>query len=216
MARREGRTALILYRALQVAHVLIAVYITAQGGSWLLMGPVSLLFLLVPLAVWLLLRVRLTAALSALILLLCTLSYSLGTVIRVYDMLPGFDKGLHFASGTLFTVLGACLYATVAGEGGLGGRRLWVRLLFGVGFSMFVAVFWEILEYLAFLITGHDAQYVAQTGVGDTMGDLIVCVLGSALALLDGLWRQVRGRSPLTWLVDGFDALNAPGGAVES
>lgn len=209
MEKRKHPVSFYLYRAVQLLHILVALYITLQGGEWLPMGLVALLFLLVPYVVQKLFRLKLTYGQQAWILFLCTLSYSLGTVIRFYDMFPGFDKMLHFGSGILFTLLGACLYASLSGDFTL-DSRLWLRLLFGLGFSMFIAVFWELLEYGRFLVTGLDAQYVVTTGVGDTMGDMFACLLGSLLLLLDGLWWTRKGWSPLCPSIAAYDRLNAP------
>lgn len=197
----------ILYAAVVGLHIAIAAYITLQGGNWLLMGPVSLLFLLIPPVVERLFRLRLGVPLKICILLMCMMGYSLGTVIRFYDFFPGYDKMLHTFSGVLFSIVGVCLYSRISGDWDR-RKSLPIMLAFGFGFSMFVAVLWEIFEYVGFLLTGHDAQNVASTGVGDTMWDLIVCFLGSCLVMLDGWVYARRGRSILMRLVTSFDAAN--------
>ena len=45
-------------------------------------------------------------------------------------------------------------------------------------FSGFVAVLWEIFEFVADLLTGNDSQNVAATGVADTMEDMMICLVG--------------------------------------
>lgn len=199
----------LAYLAAVVFHIFVSILIFTRGGWQMLgMGVLSLLFLLLPWVVRWLFRIRLNPSLSAAILFLCTLGYSLGTVLRAYDILPGYDKVLHFASGILFTLLGVCLYGLLAADQDRSHKVL-LQVAFGFGFSMFIAVLWEIFEYVGFLLTGHDAQNVAATGVGDTMGDLIACFGGSLLVLLDGWLFYRKGRSPGMWVVREFDRENA-------
>ena len=57
--------------------------------------------------------------------------------------------------------------------------------------SMAIAGLWEIGEYLISLFFPCDPQRVAETGVSDTMQDLIVCMIG-ALLWLPFLYRFYR------------------------
>ena len=67
------------------------------------------------------------------------------------------------------------------------GRVCW----FSVSFTMLVAVGWEIFEYAINLVLHNDPQKVAETGVNDTMLDMIVCLVG-ALCLLPSFFAYFR------------------------
>ena len=69
---------------------------------------------------------------------------------------------------------------------------------------MAVAGLWELGEYAISLLTGRDVQHAIDTGVGDTMQDMLVCMLGT-LATLPLLQSVAMGRhSFLTGPVDAF------------
>ncbi len=63
--------------------------------------------------------------------------------------------------------------------------------------SMGVAGLWEISEYCLAPLVGRDLQHVATSGVGDSMQDMIVCLIGT-LCTLPSLSRLCRGRR--SWL----------------
>ena len=75
---------------------------------------------------------------------------------------------------------------------------------------MAVAGLWELAEYGINLVTGRDVQHVLDTGVGDTMQDMLVCMIGTiaTLPLLRPLsqGRQTRFTAP----IDAFLERNLP------
>ena len=52
-------------------------------------------------------------------------------------------------------------------------------IVFSVSFAMLIAVVWEIFEYAINLVLHNDPQKVLNTGVNDTMLDMIVCLIGA-------------------------------------
>ena len=71
---------------------------------------------------------------------------------------------------------------------------------------MAVAGLWELAEYGINLLTGRDVQHVLDTGVADTMQDMLVCMLGTiaTLPLLRPLsqGRQTRLTAPIYAFLD--------------
>ena len=75
---------------------------------------------------------------------------------------------------------------------------------------MAVAGLWELAEYAINLVTGRDVQHVLDTGVGDTMQDMLVCMIGT-IATLPLLRPLSRGRQTrFTAPIDAFLERNLP------
>lgn len=126
----------------------------------------------------------------------CTLAYSVGCVYQQFDAVPMLDKVAHFWSGFVFTLLGYGIFLWLRKkEQNPIGRPPLVGVGFAVFFSSFIAVLWEIMEFLGYVFFQHDSQHHLTTGVFDTMGDLITCFVGSLLcgiSVLLYLTRNVR------------------------
>ena len=109
-----------------------------------------------------------------------------------YDLVPYWDKILHFLSGFLFAVLGTAVYFTKKPDHALERADAFNASLYTWMFAMMSAVLWEIWEYLV-SFSGADPQQVAATGVGDTMQDMIVCTVGGLITALS-CWKYLRGQ----------------------
>lgn len=135
--------------------------------------------------------------LTFVVLLFTLLGYTLGSVWEFYLLIPNFDKVVHMLSGVFVSMLALTLYCVVKPEHKLDARNCATAMLFVFFASMAVAGLWEITEYFVNLITGRDVQRVAATGVGDTMQDMIVCLIGT-LAYLPLVRRACHGK-PSVW-----------------
>ncbi len=107
-----------------------------------------------------------------------------------YDLIPYWDKILHFLSGFLFAVLGTVVYFSCKPGHTLERRDAFNASLYTWMFAMMSAVLWEIWEYIV-SFSGADPQQVATTGVGDTMQDMIVCTIGGLITALS-CWKYLR------------------------
>ena len=100
-----------------------------------------------------------------------------------YDLVPYWDKVLHFLSGFLFAVLGTVVYFSNKPRRTLDPEDAANAALFTLMFALMSAVLWEFWEYFVSLF-GADPQQVAATGVADTMQDMLVCALGGLITAL--------------------------------
>ena len=148
------------------------------------MGAVSLLFLLIPPLAERLFRLKLGYPMKTSILIFCLISFSLGVTLRWFNRFPGYDNFAHGLSGILFTLIGLCFYVRIGGVPDRHHQKL-LQISFAIFFSFTIAVIWEVGEFAGFLLTGHDAQHHLDTGVFDTMEDIIACAAGSLAAALD-------------------------------
>ena len=125
-----------------------------------------------------------------------------------YEWIPCWDKLLHFLSGFLFAVLGMVVYFAKKPGHALDRADAFNASLYTWMFAVLSAVLWEIWEY-AVSFSGADPQQVASTGVGDTMQDMIVCLIGS-LFVLFSVWRYYhKGKAgPMMRIFLDFYELN--------
>lgn len=79
----------------------------------------------------------------------------LGTCFDFYSLIPFFDNILHGLSGFVFACLGFSLGEKFFGKAE-GKRSFFGCLLFGVCFSLAIAVVWELFEYACTAFFGFD------------------------------------------------------------
>ena len=168
---------------------------------------ISLGALAIPVALLLFYRLtglKLVHQLDFIILAFTLIAYPLGSCLDFYARFPGYDKLMHMLSGAFVSVLCILLYCALKPGHRIGRGDFALALLFTFFGSMAVAGLWELAEYGINLVTGRDVQHVLDTGVGDTMQDMLVCMLGT-LATLPLLRSVAMGRhSFLTGPVDAF------------
>ena len=142
------------------------------------------------------------------VVLFSLLGYTCGSVLEFYLMIPNFDKVVHTLSGVLVSMLAYALFRAVKPGHAVEKKDRALAMLFVFFASMAVAGMWEICEYFVNLITGRDVQRVLATGVGDTMQDMIVCMIGTLISL-PFVGRACEDKpSALTSPADAFIELN--------
>lgn len=197
-----------IYVCMNLAIVVTGAYTFFWSGiDRFVLGAVSLLFLLIPPVAERLFRFRLGYPLKTGVLFFSFLGFNLGTALRWFDIYLGFDKFTHGLAGILFTVTGMCMYVRMGGFADRRRQKL-LQISFAVFFSMTIAVVWEIGEFAGYLLTGHDSQHHVDTGVFDTMGDIIACAVGSLVAAWDYWVYTQRGKSLFMPMVLAFDRAN--------
>lgn len=202
--RRRYRFAISLFVASCVYIVIY--YMIRQSYIQAILGLVCLLFLLIcPLAERLL-RVRLDGTIRAFVVLFSLVAFNVGTVMEWYTRFEYYSFLVHAISGILFTLIGFYIYFIATGKKEVDLRKNWfLGLSYAVFFSMTVAVGWEIAEYFVFLTTRRDVQHVLDTGVNDTMLDMIFCAVGSLFMAVNYLIYVFKGKqSFFVQMISGF------------
>ena len=174
---------------------------------------ISLGALAIPIAMALFYRLtglKVVHQIDFIILAFTLIAYPLGSCLDFYARFPGYDKLIHMLSGAFVSVLCILLYCALKPGHRIGRGDFALALLFTFFGSMAVAGLWELAEYAINLVTGRDVQHVLDTGVGDTMQDMLVCMIGTVatLPLLRPLsqGRQTRFTAP----IDAFLERNLP------
>lgn len=124
------------------------------------------------------------------------LTLSLGWLNDFYGKFSFWDSALHFQSGFLLGVGGFILVFLLNEQKKTLNLSPGFVSFFAVCFSLAVAVFWEIFEYACDFWLGSNLM---ESGLPDTMGDLIVNAVGAIIvAILGYYWMLKNLRIPFT------------------
>lgn len=201
-----------------LASLAVSIYLFVDKGVGSgLIGLCSLLYLLLFPLCRRLFRVGPGWLMDTVLMVFIFCAFTLGTALAWYSRFAYYDLIMHFLSGVLTALLGLCLYYRLRrpeDRPAPPNRGMATALSFL--FPQFVAVAWEMVEYIGFLLTGHDSQRVAETGVADTMEDMMICMAG-ALVMAILIWIHLGGRRriPLVrpvddWVKDSWGAAEPP------
>lgn len=133
------------------------------------------------------------------------LSLFLGSAQDFYYHFWWWDMVLHTGSGFLFGIVGwivmFLLLQTDRLPHSVGPALV---CIFGVTFAVTLGVLWEIFEYTVDLLWPHLNMMSHETGVNDTMHDLIVDMIGALIVGAMGYAYARRGR--FSFLIDAVRA----------
>ena len=121
----------------------------------------------------------------------------LGSLQNYYERFPLLDGIIHFKSGLLLGILSFIIIYTI----NISRRKIIILSplfisIFAVSFSMSISVIWEIYEYFVDMYLGFNMQ---ESGLQDTMGDLIVNTLGAIIVSIFGyIWMKKKHKIPFT------------------
>ena len=187
---RVNRVFLIVYYAVTLAAL---AWCIAQGESYrALQAAVALVLPAVPPALQRIFRLQPIPLFALLFNAFVFCAVTLASALRFYDLVPFYDKILHFFSGVLICAAGFAVYCMMRRRRGLDRSEVALACLFALCFAMASAVAWEIYEYVLSLF-GPDPQMVALTGVTDTMLDMILCTVGALVTVFFVRRSLVRG-----------------------
>lgn len=116
--------------------------------------------------------------LETLLLIFVFIGWYLGYALNIYNIFKPYDKIIHTIFGIVvcfFSIYIIKLFNTYKNS------NVWFNIIFFISFSLALGVIWEIIEFADDKIFGKNEQGVIETGVDDTMYDLIVTLIGSAI-----------------------------------
>jgi uncharacterized membrane protein YjdF len=124
-------------------------------------------------------KFRIAQTLELLYLIFIFFSEIIGINLRVYYLLPVYDKIMHLVSG----ILTAFLATLVLNYFKISPAKKAFSIIFTLSLILGMAGAWEIFEYTVDLF-GGDMQRVSTRGVHDTMLDMISALIGGAVVLI--------------------------------
>ena len=204
-----------ILKVVKIIYLLIGVGLTVQG--WLTHNPYRFLvaggtLLVVPVMNFLrkALHIHGGYQLETMLYLFTFLGWTLGGAAEVYGLLPGFDKAVHCLSGVFVAEMAMAFYRFLERRHSKEGENPATACFFVFFTSMAVAGLFEICEFTLAPLMGRDLQHVMDTGVGDTMWDMIVCLIGT-LVVVGLMIRTAKGKHDFfTDAVDAFVLQNPP------
>lgn len=106
------------------------------------------------------------------------LAMVMGSILNFYYKIWWFDLFTHFISGILTSIVAFILLQ----ESKLVNKQYkWFGFLFIIVFTTSIAAGWEYFEFFCDKVFHEDAQWVAKTGVDDTMTDMLIATFGGIL-----------------------------------
>ncbi len=160
------------------------------GANDRFLGDLSMIFvLLIPKILRKLFKIRITDAMELVYVIFMILAQFLGSVVNLYnnDTTWWYDLFTHFLSGVLTTVLALVIMNWL---GVYKEKNKWFNFLFMISFTLMIASLWEFLEFGTDNFLGMNVQHSLETGVRDTMEDMLIAFLGSIIVsvtyLLEG------------------------------
>jgi len=131
-------------------------------------------------------RARVPVALELSLLWLVLADLTIGQVGGLYDLLPWYDKILHFSDGFLIAMI-AFVMVYLLNFIGHSCRHLWIDAVVIFLITLGLGTVWEIGEYLVDRLFTRATQGSPQMlPLDDTMFDLMVDGLGGFLAAITG------------------------------
>lgn len=123
------------------------------------------------------------------------LSVFLGSLRDYYERFPFWDGVLHFQAGILLGIVGFLfVYLLNTGIKSKLTMSPGFVAFFSVCFSLAISVIWEIYEYVADSWFLYNMQ---ESGLPDTMGDLIVNAVGAVIVAVFGyMWMKKSKQLP--------------------
>lgn len=103
----------------------------------------------------------------------------LGSIFNFYNIpeTQGFDKITHFVSGILTSITSLIFLK----RAGLKKEKVWFVMTYIILFSVAIGGIWELFEFFCDKLTDGNAQHALETGVDDTMGDMLAATTASIL-----------------------------------
>lgn len=156
-----------------------------EGVVVLLKNASIILTVSLPLIIQKIFKVKINDGLTFIWIIFIFMAHYLGVILVWYDSVPGFDKVTHTISGILSGYVATLILKHLKIDNLLFG------VLFIISFSFLCAGLWEIFEFTCNALFGGDAQRVVETGVNDTMFDIIVAFGGSTLV---SIWYYIKNK----------------------
>lgn len=173
----------IINNMVSLAFVLFGFYLFFTRMNYMNLGDILLtlspiLIVLVPFLLKKLFKLEIGEGLHFTYLVFVFLALFLGSFYGFYDLVPGFDKFVHFLSGILSAMIGIIILKQL---NAVKENKILFNILFVIFFAVFIAVMWEFFEFTSDKLFQRDAQKVVKTGVDDTMLDMLSATIGSSI-----------------------------------
>lgn len=125
----------------------------------------------------------------------------LGSVVNLYIKTEWYDLLVHTVSGFLSGYV--AIYLLIH-SGYYKNKNLFFQIVYILGIASLIAVVWELLEYGMDKLFGSNTQHALETGVNDTMEDLLVAFVGGFLFMIFYSYEVLKNKVLITRSLNRF------------
>lgn len=136
------------------------------------------LVLLLPRIFKRILKLNINDEMELIYIIFIVLAHFLGSVVNLYKYIWWYDLFAHFLSGMLTSILALVIMNWM---GVYKEKNVTFNIIFIISFTLMVASIWEFFEYGADTFLKLNVQHSIETGVSDTMEDMLVAFLGGII-----------------------------------
>lgn len=156
-----------------------------------ILGDITIpLVLLIPRIIKNLFKIKITDAMELIYVVFIILAQFIGSVVNLYNTTWWYDLFAHFLSGVLTAVLALVVLNWF---GVYKEKNKGFNFLFIICFTLMVASIWEFVEFGTDMFLGMNVQHSLETGVRDTMEDMLIAFLGSLIVSVNYLLEGKKG-----------------------
>lgn len=105
----------------------------------------------------------------------------IGSIINLYNTTWWYDLLAHFISGIVTTILALVILNWFKRYD---KKNMLFNITYMIMFTLMIASLWEFIEYGADIFLNMNVQHSIDTGVSDTMEDMLIAFVGSILVVL--------------------------------
>lgn len=150
-----------------------------------LLGDITIpLVLLLPRIFSKLFKIKITSAMELVYVIFIILAQFIGSVVNLYNTVWWYDLFAHFLSGVLTSILALVVLNWF---GIYKEKNRGFNFLFIISFTLMIASIWEFLEFGSDTFFGMNVQHSLDTGVRDTMEDMLIAFSGSLIVSISYL-----------------------------
>ena len=103
----------------------------------------------------------------------------LGCIVNLFKYISWFDTFSHFVSGIYFFIIGLKVLRVI---NKYDEKNVFFNILFAIAISLSSECIWEIFEFSIDNLFNMNLQHNIDTGVIDTMKDIIACTTGAFIS----------------------------------
>ena len=162
-----------------------------QGHNDRLLADISIiLVLLLPKIIRKITKDKITPMLELIYIIFMFLAHFVGSIVNLYNITWWYDLFAHFLSGILTAILSLIVLKWF---NMYSSKNKLFNVIFIIAFALMIASLWEFCEFSADKFGGLNVQHNVETGVKDTMEDMLICFLGSIIVSVKYLTEKSKG-----------------------
>ena len=158
--------------------------------------------LLVPVGFKKLIQFKISVELEVVYYIFLFLAQFLGSGVNLYKYISWFDTFTHFLSGILTCFVALILLYLFKQSP---KKKIIFNVTYILGIVFLVAGVWELFEFGMDQLTGSNLQHWIETGVEDTMCDILAAFSGSIIFLIVYLYEMlIKKEGFITKFIDSL------------